>query len=471
MQIDDTADPKVTDEVDDDSHHPAWRAISDAKLHSYLHDDERIEGLGYGGSESLTLFLSTPRGGRVVRKILSEELVTPAWGHQGHDVMLAPCAKARHQVDYLRGLPPAVQPYFPLVLDQLERSTNGKDEFMYDMTYVPGVEMSRFVEQHRPPPRVVALLYTEIFRLLREKVHAHRRRVPKGPTIEPEYLTKIEKRLALSVATAPLTFEPLLSAEHILINGHPLKNVPTLLRAYRDNEHFISVLEPRVHSLVVGDTNTENIKIGNVTPLLRRYDGVSFTDRPFTAEELELRFLDPRSIGFHEDGVDTGADDPMYDNKPWHNSLGNYDQIHGGHFDLQYSVPAGLPSLRIHFHPHSPYAASYRGISRYFAASMNAAWRLDEPGSEIHESDPYWVIRFAFIMGTHFAAMPPFHFSRDADGVLIDDAQHQPRPLAIYAEGVKWLNLALEMLEGRVDNFHGVPVPRGPSRIRGSYAA
>ena len=56
-------------------------------------------------------------------------------------------------------------------------------------------------------------------------------------------------------------------------------------------------------------------------------------------------------------------------------------------------------------------------------------------------------------------AMPPFHFSRAEDGSLMDTPWDQKRPLAIYAEGVKWLNLAIDMLEGRVTQFYGVPVP------------
>jgi hypothetical protein len=431
---------------------------------SYLRDGERFEDFGYGGSESLTLFLDRPGCGRIVRKILSERLVTPSWHRDGRDVMLPPCAKARRQTEYLNGLPEPVRPLFPRVLAQAERRVGEHHEFIYDMTFVPGIEVSRFILKHRPPPRVVALLYTEIFRLLRERIHVHRRRAPRAPTLEASYWSKIDKRLELAHETAPRTFDPqLLTAEHVLVNGRRLKNVPALLRAYRETERWQRVLEPRVHSLVVGDTNTENIKIGNVAPLLRSYEEVSFAHPPFSAEELELRFLDPRAIGFHEDGVDTGADDPMYDNKPWHNSLGNYDQIHGEHFDLDYRIHAGAPAFRIQFHEYNPYAASYRGIGRYFAESMRAAWRLDDPRSEIRESDPYWVIRFAFLMGTHFMAMPPFHFAKDEQGVLHDDPQHQRRPLAIYVEGLKWLNLAIEMLEGRVENFLGVPVPRLPS--------
>ena len=437
------------------------RTASNDDLNNYLQDGERLDGLGYGGSESLTLFVVNSQDQRIVRKILSERLITAAWDRAGGGVMLPPCAKARRQAEYLVNLPPAAQPYFPSVLSRRERTTTRHHEFIYDMTFVPGIEVSRFIRQYRPSARIVALLYSEIFRLLREKVHVHNRRIPRGPTIEELYFTKIAKRLELAAVTAPSTFnDQLLSSEYIVVNGKLLRNVPALLRAFRNNDIFANVLEPRFHSLVVGDTNTENIKIGNIEPLLRHYADISFTNPPFNAEELELRFLDPRAIGFHEDDLDTGADDPMYDNKPWHNSLGNYDQIHGEHFNLEYHFAAGLPAVGIQFHENTPYAASYRGISRYFAPAMNAAWRLNAKDPDMRENDPYWIIRFAFVMGTHFTAMPPFHFSRNVDGMLIDDVQHQRRPVAIYIEGVKWLNLALDMLEGRIDNFLGIAVPQ-----------
>ncbi len=97
----------------DDGSEPLVRAIPERELRRYLRGGERIEGLGYGGSESLTLFVLSPSGEHIVRKILSERLVTPAWSREGRDVMLPPCAKARRQTEYLRSLPPAVRPYFP----------------------------------------------------------------------------------------------------------------------------------------------------------------------------------------------------------------------------------------------------------------------------------------------------------------------------------------------------------------------
>jgi hypothetical protein len=274
-----------------------------------------------------------------------------------------------------------------------------------------------------------------------------------------------------------------------MLNGETLRNIGPILKTLRGNPQFLKVLEPKFHSLVMGDTNTENIKIGNIDPLLEamELENPSFNPPPFTAETLQIRFLDPRAIGFHEHGEDTGADDPMYDNKPWHNSLGNYDMIHGEHFDLVYLEQEDRPHLSVMFHKDTPYQMSYERIDAYFAEAMRTAWKYDDPTADVSQNDPYWLIRFVFLMGTHFMAMPPFHFSRTRDetadaerpvpqptmsrtiaisrrwveeGTLIDDPQHQRRPLAIYAEGIKWLNLTLDMLEGKTTSFLGVPVPK-----------
>lgn len=435
-------------------------------LTNYLNPNETFLGFGYGGSESMTLFLEKPGSGKFVRKVLSERLITPKWEREGSDVMLPPCAKAKSQTQYLMNLPELVKPLFPQVLNVIERErTLTEDgstiyEYIYDMTFVPGIEVSQFVRRCNPSKEIVAALYCVIFRLLNEKIHSQRRRKMSQPTLEQSYFTKIEKRLALAQKTAPKTFnDSLLKSEDIMINGKRMRNLPRLLREFRENPIYHSILEPKFHSLVMGDTNTENIKIGNIEPLLKHYDNFSVTNPPFTAEDIEIRFLDPRAIGFYENGVDTNADDPMYDNKPWHNSLGNYDKIHGEYFDLAYQLHREIPHILIAFDEENPYELSYSGIEEHFSEVMTAAWKLDNPDSDVNQNDPNWLIRFVFLMGSHFAAMPPYHFSKNNDGDLIDNAHHQKRPLAIYVEGINWLNLTLDMLEGKIDEFHGIPVP------------
>lgn len=439
-----------------------------ALIADYVAPDETIVGCGYGGSESMTLFLTRPDREKFVRKILSERLVTSKWDRDGSDVMLPPCQKARQQTQYLTELPNSLRTIFPQVLDVVERERRVMEgneyalyhEYIYDMTFIPGIEVSQFIRKYRPSGKIVAALYSVIFRLLNQKIHRYRRRLPKSKTLEQSYFQKIEKRLILSQNTAPKTFsDRLLQAEEIMINGKKMLNVPSLLREFRQNSAYHDILEPTFHSLVVGDTNTENIKIGNIEPLLREYSHFSITDPPFTAEDLEIRFLDPRAIGFHEDGVDTCADDPMYDNKPWHNSLGNYDKIHGEHFDLGYKFRDNIPHIFVAFHEDNPYEYSYSGIEQHFKEVMTAAWRLDCHDSDVNQNDINWLIRFVFLTGTHFMAMPPFHFSKREDGILIDDAHNQSRPLAIYAEGIQWLNLALNLLQGKIDEFYGFSVP------------
>ena len=109
--------------------------------------------------------------------------------------MLPPYAKAKRQAEYLQSLPVAVKPFFPEVLNVTERDTvemeaNGRTvyhELMYDMTFVPGIEISKFIRQYQPSARIVAILYSQLFRFLRETVHRERRRLPGVPTLEESF--------------------------------------------------------------------------------------------------------------------------------------------------------------------------------------------------------------------------------------------------------------------------------------------
>ena len=436
--------------------------LIDKTINRYLSKDERLCGIGIGGSESLTIFISTKRKEKIVRKIISECLITPSWKRDGIDVMLAPCLKAERQVKYLQNLPSDVKKFFPQILSVTKTDKYKTDnwEYMYDMTYVEGLEVSQFIREHTPPPKVVAILYAVLFKFLSDKIHCNRRRRLNNETLEQSYFNKIEQRLELSRKTAPTLFgDRLVKTDYLLINGVRFRNIDTILSTLRSSKEFRTILEPRYHTLVMGDTNTENIKIDNIAPLLKDLSNVLFTKIPFDYKDLKFGLIDPRAIGFHEGGIDTGVDDPMYDNKPWHNSIGNYDNIHGEFFDLHYETKDEMPHILIAFHQDSPYASSYKNIEDYFKEAMTYAWDLNNPESRIIKDDPYWLIRFVFMMGTHFMAMPPFHFSKDESGKIRDDAIHQKRPLALYAEGIKWLNIALDMLEGTCVEFLGFTVP------------
>ncbi|GAA2150656.1 ACP S-malonyltransferase [Kitasatospora kazusensis] len=478
------------------------RRILSSMVNAYVSIGEAIVGFGNGGSESMTVFLRKEGEERItVRKILSEALTTARWNPQGEGVMLPPFAKAKKQAEYLQALPESVRRNFPEVYEVLERDVpipphlredgrTGYREVIYEMSYVEGEEVSRFIEKHSPPPAVVARLYEQIFRVLNRNVHSVDRVPAPGGTLEASYFRKIEDRLALSRSTAPHTFGPeLTGTERIVVDGVRYLNAPALLKRFRERPEFLEILEPRVHALVMGDTNTENIKMADTGPLLRAQQlieagaprqRIDAALAAITPESLGINFLDPRAIGFRSDGGDT-RDDPMYDNKPWHNSVGHYDEIHYEQFKLRVRTGPGLtPAVDVEFDEGNPYRKAYRvrdvearggkvdraaapqGMEDYFAPVMTAVYGLDDPKSRYLEDDPYWLIRFVFMMGTHFTAMPPFHFQAELDGTLTDTYRTQRRPVAIYCEGVKWLNWALELLEGKRTEFLGLPVPALP---------
>ncbi|HLZ14972.1 MAG TPA: hypothetical protein VKQ34_03185, partial [Candidatus Saccharimonadales bacterium] len=302
-------------------------------MSTYLQPGEQLAGFGNGGSESLVMFLDSPKLGRIVRKVCAEDLSSVGWDPNGTGVMTPPSTKGGLQVDYLMGLPEAVRPYFPLVHNAEVRETDRGRKLVYDQSMLTGVEVSTFVAEAQPTPGVVRQLHFEVMRLLAERVHPHRETLHIGDSIGPSHLDKIEARLELSRAAAPEAFGQLLDADRIVINGREYTNIKGLLTFFRQ-PHVKEMLEPKHHALVMGDTNTENVMITNLDALL---EAMAQPGRPeFTYDDIGLKFLDPRAIGHNSQGRHT-IDDRMYDNKPVHNTLGNYDVMHGEHFTVAVS--------------------------------------------------------------------------------------------------------------------------------------
>src|SRR5699024_9835638 len=92
----------------------------------------------------------------------------------------------------------------------------------------------------------------------------------------------------------------------------------------------------------------------------RSEDEIARALAAISAEDIQLRFLDPRAIGYQSEGADC-RDDYMYDNKPWHNSLGHYDEIHNELFNLSMSLNAAKnPVVTIQFAENNDYQRTYR---------------------------------------------------------------------------------------------------------------
>jgi len=464
-----------------------------AVAHRYLNPGEQVVGFGEGGSESLTMFIKKAGEDEItVRKVLSEALLTTRWSRRGEGVMLPPFVKARKQFEYLRALPDTIRHYFPQAYDIQEREIpvpvhlrkHGEDtykEVIYEMSYVPGKELSQFIGTHLPAAPIIARIYEQILVTLNRDVHAVNRVRAPGGTLESSYFSKIESRLALCRRTAPLVFGAnLTDTERININGTSYLNSSALLKRFRRCREFHGILEPRFHALVVGDTNTENIKITSFEPILdaqrliesgARRAEIEAALNAITSESIGIKFLDPRSIGFKSDGAYT-RDDPMYDTKIWHNSVGHYDEIHHEYFDMEVEAAGGKPPrVNIEFNPGNSYRRVYQDMEDHFGPVMQSIYGAQELGPEDLREDPYWLVRFVFVMGTHFMAMPPFHFQSGPDDKVVADSYHvQRRPVALYCEGIQWLNWALEILEGRRREFMGVEVPPLPYSI-GSLVA
>jgi hypothetical protein len=441
-------------------HHDVLRAIRSRRkirydeVLRYVRRDEELVGYGTGGSESLTLFLRRGRNPTFVRKVTSQLLAAAHWERTGTGIMSPPHRKARLQVAYLQNLPASARPYFPEIIDVHEtwdvpgrmRESSAADgelpEYVVDQSYVPGVEVSSFVREAQPGPSTVAHLYAEILRLLDLRLHTHRRRAPADHVLERYHLRKVEERLELAHRTAPAAFpRRLFEVDHFYVNGRKLANLPAILRVLRSVNELAQVFEPPRLCLTMGDMNTENVKITRPDRLLA---AMHRTQLQPSFDDMGLRLLDPRAIGVESEGSTT-VDDPIYDFKFWHNSLAHYDLLHGEHFAITVEQRRGVPYVNLAPARPNPYEISYAGLATWFTHVFERG--LSSGLAGLSAEDPHWVPRFALLMGTHICGMTPFHFSRGIDGGVVDDWRVQRRPVALYCEGIWWLNLAIAVAE------------------------
>lgn len=417
-------------------------AVRVEQVTRYVAPREEIVGFGRGGSESLVLFVKDADTDDVVtRKVISEELATTRWLSGGTGVMAPPTLRARYQVDFISALPREAAPYFPQVLRYEEAAGCPPAEVVFDQTYMDGISVTSWVRTAQPGAESVAAVYRAIMVLLRERVHCHRTRPRTARHVETQYLSKIQGRLGLANATAPLGFPRcLLEHDRVVLNRNELVNIGPLIEFFRTLPSP-ELLEPPQLCLTMGDTNTENILITN-RELLREVTARPRWDLRY--DDLGLRFVDPRSIGTDSSGADT-VDDYLYDAKIWHNSIGRYDLLHNDHFELACGLDGPRPVLAIKDHAAHPFDVPYRGITAHFD---RVAAALGRDGDELGTTDPSWFPRFVFLMGTHLCAMIPFHIRRRADGTVLDDREHQARAIAMYSEGLLWLNATRSLLLG-----------------------
>jgi hypothetical protein len=443
----------------DDRKVPRWfrqlgarKGIDPRELLRYVAADEELLDWGRAGTESVVLIMRS-KVGVFARKIMANRFSACPWAAAGDGAMAPPARKGRYQVEYLTNLPAAAQEYFPTVLAMHEpigmsrRAGEGcgppqPDELVVDLSFIEGPSISSLVAAAAPPAVAVARLYEETLRLLRDKLHCHRVSPPPPHGSASQHLSKVSGRLALTHRALPrLVGAHLLVAERIRYDGIGLRNWPWLARTLRARLHDrVSLLPPRL-CLTMGDTNTENVKVTNPATFLA---AVESGNLDFTYDDLGLMFLDPRGIGWGTTGADV-VDDYLYDLKIWHNSLGNYDVLANGHYQVRLSHVGTHLDVRIDRGP-NPFDLSYEGIGDYFSSVIGRTL------GDVTRTDPGWFERFLFVMGTHFLAMLPFHVHRRADGTIPDTVPQQRRVVALYCEGLWWLNCFVAFaLQGELD--------------------
>ncbi len=260
------------------------------------------------------------------------------------------------------------------------------------------------------------------------------------------HLDKIESRLALA-ATTSWPGRKAATEPELVLRGRRVRGLLAALAEVRADPELLAALEPPELCRVVGDTNTQNVMLTSTPP-----DGASPDEF-----RSKLRFLDPRGLGV----TSSHLDDPLYDWKFWHNTIGHYDQIFANDFTITHSEELGWT---VDFATGSPRSQVVEVVRQGFGpVSERYLQRAASRGLDVGEA-PY--LRFMFLMASHFAAMMPFHVPREAHSLT------DWKPLAMYCEAAWWMDACLRHWRGAsVEEAlfaPSGPAPRRPVRLPSS---
>lgn len=384
---------------------------------------ERIVGLGHGGSESL-VYIIEQGDTRFVRKVSSTAFSAVRWPSTATDVMSDPFRRALHQARFLRELPASMASLFPAVLDFQIASVPPGDAraSILDLEFISGNSISDLSFGGQLDKAELRGVCEAIAEILAGVVHPSQTSTREADTVSKMHIAKMRSRLALSnQADWPGIQDA--SARHITLHGNRMLGIGAALDEITGRPELLAALEPPMLCRVVGDTNTQNI-------ILTGSENFRSPDLPIRER---LRFLDPRGIGVGP----LHLDDPVYDWKFWHNTLGHYDQIYHGDFEVSSSLERGW---LIDYARTPERVTLRRDALEIFPATMNRYCAVAAEHGVVLGEHVY--LRFLFLMASHFASMIPFHLS-----------QHGPerpnwKPFAMYCEAVWWMNACLGYWDG-----------------------
>lgn len=358
-----------------------------------------------GGSESVTSLCRAVDGSLFVRKIARENASSVAWpGDAPHSVGLV--RRLRAQAEYLLGLPHDAAALFPRVLG----SIGGKEEFLLYLEYINSPSLSTVAVEDLSAWREGMQLTAD---MLRNRVHNHWRvRGGEFLMFENWHVGKMKSRYALCQEASLVPVDE--SMSRVIVNGRQLM---TLEAALQELSRYRELLSPPWLCMTVGDTNTQNV--------LMDVNGAR-----------GVRFLDPRGLGVVV-GTHT-VDDPLYDWKFWHNTLGHYDAM----FDLDFRIRRGTNGSVVVEYGTGEWGKQWDAAFSLFMEDPIVTGEFD--------SDfwgPHALERFFFLMGSHFIAMMPFHLTRN-------DERSGRASDAMYFEGLFWLNACLDIIKGGTVSDH-----------------
>lgn len=396
---------------------------------------EQLIELANGGSESLVFFVSTAAGSVFVRKVSSAGLSAARWQPGGAGVMSDPYERSRLQVQYLQSLPPSVASLFPTLYDVEQRQTipdlGCGPALIADYEYIRGTPLSKITNARTGTVGTASRLYSRLADLLASRVHAVAQVDRTAPSVEKYHLSKVEARLQVVRESWPWARRHLhRSLPTITINDEKYMSAEACLAIIRSDTSMMAALEPPSFGLVVGDSNTQNVLLAG-----------SQVSRSVSAPHgsTRIRFIDPRGIGpGRHDGL--VVDDPIYDWKYWHNTLAHYDAIFAGEFRMRVREDAGSLGIDLAHRVPTPQAWLPAGLAASFRGVIAHSVAPDTPLAERYGD--HWALRFLFTMGSHFAAMMPFHLTRSCwrGEVAHDTWESSSAALAMYCECVRWLN-------------------------------
>lgn len=269
-------------------------------------------------------------------------------------------------------VPPTMLPHLPEILDY---SLSGERIFLKTRRYnYPTLRTMLFTGQVNV--ELLTFILKDILITLNLHLWNEENGAPPYSTYVWEtHIAKLKTRLTLALQKSS-KLEPLLLAKEVIINGHKVRGLPTIISFLEKQRTLQELLMPPHLFLIHGDLHLNNIL--------------------YSSSTHRFILLDPRG---KSPGKSVGCDIAYDIAKILHDLHGKYSLIHRGYFDL--TVTGTLP-FSMNFTVHSGTVFDV----------LEKAWQQLQfivPRELPKEIGARWLFRSLFIEATLFCTMLPFY--------------------------------------------------------------